>query len=34
MKTILTKIYKAFEALGSFTKNYRETKYGAFRTGK
>ena len=34
MKIVLTKIYKAFEALGSFTKNYRETKYGEFRTGK
>ena len=34
MKTVLIKIYKAFEALGSFTKEYRENKYGAFRTGK
>jgi len=34
MKTVLINIYKAFEALGSFTKEYREFKYGAYRTGK
>ena len=34
MKIVLIKIYKAFKALGSFAKEYRETKYGAYRTGK
>ena len=34
MKIVLIEIYKAFEALGSFTKEYREFKYGATRIGK